>query len=339
MYHFPMNGFVSQYALFLAETATLVLAIVILVVGLVALSRRKARNAGQIQVTDVNRQLEAAGDRIQALQLPMKVHKILQKQRKAERKAQQKRVEAEPCSYLLDFKGDIRASAFTALREEISAILQVAKAGDAVFLRLESGGGVVNRYGLAAAQLLRLRDAQLPLTVMVDTVAASGGYLMAAVADKIVASPFALIGSIGVIAQVPNFHRWLQARNIDWEQFTAGKFKRTVTLFGENTEAGRTKLREELEEIHALFRAFVQGRRAQLDMEKVATGEAWLGSKALELGLVDELATSDEIIRSACQRGRVLHVSFQRKLSLPERLRISAQSAWDGIWQSPYPLG
>jgi serine protease SohB len=208
-----------------------------------------------------------------------------------------------------------------------------------VLLRLESPGGMVNRYGFAAAQLLRLRDAQLPLTVMVDTVAASGGYLMAAVADRIVASPFALVGSIGVIAQIPNFHRWLQARDIDWEQFTAGKFKRTVSLFGENTEAGRAKLREELEEIHALFRAFVQGRRAQLDMEKVATGEAWLGSKALELGLVDELATSDEIIRSACQRGRVLQVSFQRKLGLPERLRISAQSAWDGIWQPPSPLG
>lgn len=334
-----MNSFVSQYALFFAETVTLVLAVIVLVAGLVALSRRKDKNTGQIEVTDVNRQLEAAGDRIQAVQLPKKAHKLLQKQRKAERKAQQKRAEAGPCIYLLDFKGDIRASAFTGLREEITAILQVAKAGDSVFLRLESGGGLVNLYGLAAAQLLRLRDAQLPLTVMVDTVAASGGYLMAAVADKIVASPFALIGSIGVIAQVPNFHRWLQARNIDWEQFTAGKFKRTVTLFGENTEAGRAKLREELEEIHALFRAFVQGRRAQLDMEKVATGEAWLGSKALELGLVDELATSDEVIRSACQRGRVLHVSFQRKPTLPERLRISAQSAWDDIWQPPYPLG
>jgi serine protease SohB len=215
----------------------------------------------------------------------------------------------------------------------------VARAGDAVLLRLESGGGLVNRYGLGAAQLLRLRDAQLPLTVMVDTVAASGGYLMAAAADRIVASPFALIGSIGVIAQIPNFHRWLQARNIDWEQFTAGEFKRTVTLFGENTEAGRAKLREELEDIHAQFRAFVQGRRAQLDMEKVATGEAWLGSKAQELGLVDELATSDEVIRSACQRGKVLQVSFRRKTSLPERLRLSAQSAWDGIWQPPSPLG
>jgi serine protease SohB len=334
-----MNGFVSQYALFVAETATLVLAIVAVVAGLVALSRRKDKHAGQIQVTVVNRQIEEAADRIQALRLPRKVHKLLQEKRKLERKAQQKKTEAEPCSYLLDFKGDIRASAFVALREEITAILQVARAGDAVYLRLESGGGMVNRYGLAAAQLLRLRDAQLSLTVMVDTVAASGGYLMAAVADKIVASPFALIGSIGVIAQVPNFHRWLQARNIDWEQFTAGKYKRTVTLFGENTEAGRAKLREELEEIHMQFREFVQGRRAQLDMGKVATGEAWLGSKALELGLVDELATSDEIIRTACQRGRVLQVSFQRKLSMPERLRISAQSVWDGIWQSPYPLG
>lgn len=334
-----MNGFVSEYALFLAETATFVLAILILVAGLVALSRRKRRNGGQIQVTDVNRQLDAAGDSIQAMQLPRKAYRSLRKKRTRERKAQQKSAGTEPCSYLLDFKGDIRASALTSLREEISAILQVAKPGDAVFLRLESGGGVVNRYGLAAAQLLRLRDAQLPLTVMVDTVAASGGYLMAAAADKIVASPFALIGSIGVIAQAPNFHRWLQARNIDWEQFTAGKFKRTVTLFGENTEAGRAKLREELEQIHALFRAFVQGRRAQLDMEKVATGEAWLGSKAMELGLVDELATSDEIIRSACQRGRVLHVSFQRKVSLPERLRISAQSTWDGVWQPPHPFG
>ena len=334
-----MNSFVSQYALFLAEAATLVLALVALVGGLVVLARRKGKDAGQIQVTDVNRQFEMAGDRIDAARLPKKAHKTLLKQRKAERKARQQRAEAEPCTYLLDFKGDIRASAFVALRDEISAILQVAKPGDAVLLRLESAGGMVNRYGLAAAQLLRLRDAKLPLTVMVDTVAASGGYLMAAAADRIVASPFALVGSIGVIAQIPNFHRWLQARDIDWEQFTAGKYKRTVTLFGENTEAGRAKLCEELEEVHARFRAFVQDRRAQLDMEKVGTGEAWLGSQALELGLVDELATSDEIIRSACQRGRVLHVSFQRKLTLPERLRVSVQSAWDEIWQPPYPLG
>jgi len=335
-----MNDLASQYALFLAEAVTLVLAVIALVAGIGALSRRrKGRHAGEIQVTDVNRQLEAAGDRIEGMRLPKAAHKALLKQRKAERKARQHSSEAGRCSYLLDFKGDIRASAFVALREEITAIVQVSKPGDEVLLRLESPGGMVNRYGLAAAQLLRLRDAKLPLTVMVDTVAASGGYLMAATADRIVASPFALVGSIGVIAQIPNFHRWLQARDIDWEQFTAGRYKRTVTLFGENTEDGRAKLREELEEIHARFREFVHERRAHLDMETVGTGEAWLGSRALELGLVDELATSDEIIRSACQRGRVLQVSYQRKLTLPERLRSSAQTAWDGIWQPPSPLG
>jgi len=334
-----INSFVSQYALFLAEAVTLVLAVIALVTGLSALSRRRNKHSGEIQVTDVNRQLEASGDKIEVLRLSKKALKDLHKQRKAEHKARQQRAAAEPCSYLLDFKGDIRASAFMALREEISAILQVAKPGDTVLLRLDSPGGMVNRYGLAAAQLLRLRDAKLPLTVMIDSVAASGGYLMAATADRIVASPFALVGSIGVIAQIPNFHRWLQARDIDWEQFTAGKFKRTVSLFGENTEAGRAKLREELEEIHARFRTFVQGRRAQLDMEKVATGEAWLGSQALELGLVDELATSDEIIRNACRQGRVLQVSYQRKLTLPERVRVSAQSAWDEIWRPPSPLG
>ena len=334
-----MNNFASQYGLFLAEALTLVAAAIALVAGLAALSRRKARHAGHIQVTDVNRALEAAGDSIRTAQLSRKAGKLLQKQRKLERKARNKTMEAGPCTYLLDFKGDLRASAIAALREEISAILEAATAGDEVILRLESGGGLVNRYGLAAAQLLRLRDAKLPLTVTVDTVAASGGYLMAVAADRIVASPFALIGSIGVIAQVPNFHRWLQARDIDWEQFTAGKYKRTVTVFGENTDAGRAKLREELEDIHAHFRNFVQGRRAHLDLDEVATGEAWLGSKALELGLVDALATSDEIVRSACARGHVLQVSFQRKLTLPERVRVSAQSAWDGIWQPPSPLG
>ncbi|OJW77241.1 protease SohB [Thiobacillus sp. 65-1402] len=332
-----MNGFAAHYALFLAEAATLVLAAIALAAGLVALARRKGRHPGAIQVTDINRQLEVAGDRIEAARLPKKVFKNLAKQRKAEHKARQQE-EAGPCSYLVDFKGDLRASAIVALREEITAILQVAKPGDAVLLRLESPGGMVNRYGLAAAQLLRLRDAQLPLTVMVDSVAASGGYLMAAAADKIVAAPFALIGSIGVIAQLPNFHRWLQARDIDWEQFTAGQYKRTVTVFGENTEAGRAKLREELEEIHARFREFVHERR-QLDIDKVATGEAWLGSQALELGLVDELGTSDEVIRRACQQGRVLQVSYQRKMTLQERVRMSAQAAWDGIWQPPSPLG
>jgi serine protease SohB len=334
-----MNTFASHYALFLAEAVTIVVAILAVVAGLLALSRRKGRHTGHLEVTDVNRQLEAAGDTVALARLPKKAQKALHKLRKSEQKARLDQADDQHCSYLIDFKGDIRAAAVSGLREEISAILQVARPGDEVLLRLESPGGMVNRYGLAAAQLLRLRDAKLPLTAMVDSVAASGGYLMAAVADRIVASPFAMVGSIGVVAQMPNFHRWLQARDIDWEQFTAGKYKRTVSLFGENTEDGRAKLREELEEIHARFREFVKERRPQLDMDKVATGEVWLGSQALELGLVDQLATSDDVIRAACQKGRVLQVRYQRKHTLPERLRLSAQSAWDEIRHPPGPLG
>ncbi len=337
VYHRPMTSLLAQYGLFLAKIATLVAAVLIVVAGIAAAARRKRKEAGHIVVTDINRQMEAAGDSIEAVRLPAKLRRALHKQRKAQHRAEQKALHEQPCTFLLDFKGDLRASHLDALRAEISAVLQVAKTGDAVLVRVESGGGMVNRYGLAAAQLLRLRAAKLPLTVMVDNVAASGGYLMAAVADRIVASPFALVGSIGVVAQLPNFHRWLKERNIDWEQFTAGKYKRTVTIFGENTEEGRAKLREELEDVHVQFRDFVQERRTQLDMDKVGTGEVWLGSKALELGLVDELATSDEVVRAACQRGRVLQVHYRTKRSLPERLRVSAQSAWDGLWQPPLP--
>jgi serine protease SohB len=330
-----MENFFSHYALFLADTATIVVAILIIAGGLVAIGKRKGKSGGQIQVTDLNRQLEAMGDSIQAARLPRKAGKALQKTRKAQRKAEAKSDSTKPCAYFLDFKGDLRASALAALREEISAVVQAAQPGDEVLLRIESGGGMVNSYGLAAAQLLRLRAAKLPLTVMVDTVAASGGYLMAVVADRIVAAPFAMIGSIGVIAQIPNFHRWLRSKNIDMEQFTAGKFKRTVTLFGENTEAGRAKLREELEETHAHFRDFVQTYRPQLDLAKVATGEAWLGSRALELGLIDALGTSDDELLNAAKRAKVLAVHYQRKSTLPQRLGLAAQKSWDSLWQAP----
>ncbi|MHB0887363.1 protease SohB [Acidithiobacillus sp.] len=332
-----MENFFSHYALFLADTATIIMAILVIAVGLAAIGRRKNKSSGQIQVTDLNRRMEAMGDSIQAARLPKKARKALQKTHKAQRKAETRSGIAQPCVYFLDFKGDIRASALAALREEISAVLQAAQPGDEVLLRIESGGGLVNSYGLAAAQLLRLRAANLPLTVMVDTVAASGGYLMAVVADRIVAAPFAMIGSIGVVAQIPNFHRWLRSKNIDMEQFTAGKFKRTVTLFGENTEAGRAKLREELEETHAHFRDVVQTYRPHLDLAQVATGEAWLGSRALELGLIDALGTSDDELLNAAKRAKVLAIHYQRKSTLPQRLGLAAQKSWDGLWQAPLP--
>ncbi len=324
----------QHYFLFLAETATLVVALLLLAAGFVGLGRRRGRGgASGIQITDLRQELHQHGAQVLHARLGRKSAKTaLRKLKKQDRDIA--RTEG-PCTYVLDFRGDLRASALGALREEISTLLAIRQNGDRVYVRLESGGGMVNAYGLAAAQLLRLRNASIPLTVLVDSVAASGGYLMAAVADEIVASPFAILGSIGVIAQVPNFHRWLRERHIDFEQFTAGRFKRTVSLFGENTEAGRQKLREDLENIHAHFRELVGRFRPQVDLEKVATGETWLGSQALELGLVDRLATSDAEILQAAETGRVLRLQHFRRQSLTQRLGMRAQGVWEGLWKPP----
>jgi len=326
-----------HYLLFLAETATIVLALLILAGGLIFLARKGAgRRDSRIRVTDLRAQLRRNGALVEQQCLDKASAKAAAKARK--RHAKSEATELGDCTFVLDFKGDLRASAVAKLREEVSAILAAARPGDRVLLRLESGGGMVNAYGLAAAQLLRLREAQLQLTVLVDQIAASGGYLMAVTAHEIVASPFALLGSIGVVAQIPNFHRWLRERHIDFEQFTAGKYKRTVTLFGENTDAGRQKLREELEDIHALFRHFVAEYRPRLDLERVATGEAWLGVRAQELGLVDRLATSDTVIQEAARRGRVLAVHAHSPASWAQRLGLRAQQAWDGLLGADHHL-
>ncbi|WP_291511661.1 protease SohB [Acidithiobacillus sp.] len=320
----------THYLLFLAKTATVVLALLILAGGVIYLSRKGARQRGpRIQVTDLRAQYRRNGVLVEQHRLDKASAKAAAKARK--RREKEEAADMGDCTFVLDFKGDLRASAVTNLRDEVSAILDAARPGDRVLVRLDSGGGMVNAYGLAAAQLLRLREAQLQLIVLVDQVAASGGYLMAVTAHEIVASPFALVGSIGVVAQIPNFHRWLRERHIDFEQFTAGKYKRTVTLFGENTDAGRQKLREELEDIHSLFRHFVAEYRPQLDLERVATGEAWLGIRAKELGLVDRLATSDAVIQEAARRGRVLAVHAQGPGSWTQRLGLRAQQAWDGL--------
>ncbi len=218
--------------------------------------------------------------------------------------------------FVIDFDGDMAANAAHNLKQEVNAVLSVAKDNDEVLVRLKSPGGVVNGYGLAAAQLERFKEKNLDLTVAVDEVAASGGYLMACVANKIVAAPFAILGSIGVVAQLPNFHRLLEKYDIDYEQFTAGKYKRTVTMFGENTEEGREKFKEELEDIHVIFKEYVSKHRPQMDIEKIATGEHWLGTQALTLNLVDELQTSDAYLLAKLESFRVIHVGFVERKSL-----------------------
>lgn len=234
--------------------------------------------------------------------------------------------------YVLDFKGDTAASAVEQLREEITLVLATAKAGrDRVVLRLESPGGMVHGYGLAAAQLVRLRDAGFHLTICVDKVAASGGYMMACIGSEIVSAPFAILGSIGVVAQVPNFNRLLKEKNIDFEMYTAGEYKRTVTMFGENTEAGKAKFEEELQQTHVLFKHFVEKYRPQLNIEKVATGEHWYGQDALDLKLIDKLQTSDEYLLSLLPQHDIYAIQTRKKPTLGEKLGLQAAQIADSL--------
>ncbi|WP_066963816.1 protease SohB [Microbulbifer sp. Q7] len=228
--------------------------------------------------------------------------------------------------FVVHFDGDIKASALSNLREEITAILQVAQKDDEVVVVLESPGGMVANYGLAASQLARVRSAGVKLTIAVDKVAASGGYMMACVADRILAAPFAMLGSIGVVAQLPNFHRLLQRNDVDFELFTAGEYKRTVTMFGENTAEGKEKFQSDLEEIHTLFQHFVSEYRPQLDIAKVATGEVWFGQRALDLALVDELKTSDEYLTSRAQNADLYQVEYKERQNIAKKIGFATQA-------------
>src|SRR2546423_12312553 len=289
-----------------------------------SVARRKRPAGSRLRVEQLNRRIEALGDALRGKLLGKKDLRRLYKSRKKELA---ERDSARPNVFVLEFKGDLFASAVGNLREEVTAITAVARKEDEVVVRLESAGGAVPHYGLAAAQLLRLRDKAIKVTVCIDRMAASGGYMMACVADQILAAPFAIIGSIGVVAQVPNFHRLLKKHDVDFQEMTAGEFKRTVSVFGEITERGRRKFQEELEDTHLLFKQFVKAHRPKLDLDQVATGEHWLARRGLELGLVDQLRTSDEYLIDRAGEANLYKVSFERPRSLRERLGILAADA------------
>ena len=302
--------------------------------------RAKVGEEGRIEVKKLNESLDSLTDSLKTAILPISAQKKEQKRQKKERKMKAKGTEEEkPKAFIIDFKGDVQASAVTSLREEITAVLAVAEESDEVLVRLESPGGVVHGYGLAASQLKRVRNKNIRLTVSVDKVAASGGYMMACIADKIISAPFALLGSIGVVAQIPNFHRLLKKNEVDFELVTAGEYKRTLTMFGENTEKGREKFVEELEDIHLLFKDFVSENRPSVSIEEVATGEAWFGTRALERKLVDELKTSDEYILELCAERDVFQVQYiQNKNRLDrffERLTRIGKNSFDEVNNLP----
>ena len=342
-------SFIAEYGLFLAKIVTVVVAIIALAVAIVSLSSRKKGGQGQLQLGHPGEDYQTLKQTLAVAKLPEHEQKLFLKAEKKQRKEKAKASKAKAKQgiseetkntlFLLDFKGSMDAGEVASLRKEISAVLSVASAGDEVLLRLESPGGVVHGYGLAASQLQRLRDHGIPLTAVVDKVAASGGYMMACVASHIIAAPFAIIGSIGVVAQVPNFNRLLKRNDIDIELHTAGQYKRTLTLLGENTEEGREKFREDLNETHLLFKSFVHQMRPGLDIESVATGEHWYGRQALENGLVDEIATSDEVIIRQMDKFNILSVGYSKKKSIIERFTQSGAQVAERMLQKWWQRG
>jgi serine protease SohB len=343
--------YLYEYGVFLAQAGTIVAATLIVVGSILAMGQRqKSEGEGHIEIKHLNEKYDHIKETLEEVITDEETLKAAAKSKKKadkkEAKAAKKKRKTSPDGilddvkgrvYVLDFDGDVKASAADNLREEISAVLPQIRSGDEVLVKLESPGGMVHSYGLASSQLKRITDAGVPLTVVVDRVAASGGYMMACVADKIVAAPFAVLGSIGVIAQLPNFHRLLKKNDIDFELLTAGEYKRTLTVFGENTDTGREKFVEELEQTHVLFKEFVSANRPALDIEKIATGETWYGQRALEVGLIDELQTSDAYVQDKLRDNDVYEVKFVHKKNWQEKMGMAAEGAMEKtflkIWQ------
>ena len=334
-----LNDILTGYGIFILEILTILL-LILAIVGLVISYRQHNKSKiGELEIKDLSEEFD---HQVRVLRDFNLSEEELKQQAKAEKKAEKQKAkkrkeklkkgetlddEKKSCVYVLDFHGDISASETTALREEISAILNVATPEDEVLLRLESPGGIVHDYGFAASQLSRLKQKGIKLTIAVDKVAASGGYMMACVADKIVSAPFAVIGSIGVVAQIPNVHRLLKKYDVDVDVMTAGEFKRTVTVLGENTEKGKQKFQQELEETHQLFKQFVSQNRPCVDIDKIATGEHWFGQQAIDLKLVDEISTSDDLILEKMKEKHVVSVKYRLKKSLIKKLGRQAEES------------
>ncbi len=325
-----MSEFLAEYGMFLLKTLTLVAAVVAVLVAGAAASRKASQQEG-LEVENLNKKYRKLAAGLRKAVMKRDEWKSEAKAEKEREKAQAKAKDHRPRTFVIDFKGDLKASAAASLREEVSAVLDVAHEDDQVVVRLDNHGGVVHEHGLAASQLVRIRNRGIPLTVVVDKVAASGGYLMACVGERIYAAPFAILGSIGVIAQLPNFNRMLESHGVDFEQITAGEYKRSVTMFGKNTDEDRARLKEQLEDVHRLFKDVVAKYRPSLDLKKVATGEHWYGNSALELGLADEIKTSDELLAELAEERDLYRVSYRIKQPLQKRLMASVDQVLERL--------
>jgi len=339
--------YLIEYGLFLAKLVTLVVAFVFVLSVIVSAGSKSKKGGGRgsITITHLNDELDEMRDAMkkaiydkESYKYEQKLEKKRHKQEARERKQHLKLVvdasqDVEECArkrvYVIDFNGDMEASDVESLREEITAILSLATSKDEVLLRLESPGGMVHAYGLASSQLDRIKTQQIPLTICVDKVAASGGYMMACLADRLVAAPFAILGSIGVLVQLPNFNRLLRKHDVDYETISAGEFKTTLTTFGEITQKGRDKVKEDVEEMHGLFKSWVKDHRPAVDIDNIATGETWVGLQALERAMVDEIMTSDECIVKACEDADVYEVRYEIRRTLGDKIGAAIHKAVD----------
>ena len=322
--------FLSDYGLFLAKSVTVVI-VVAIIIGLIASAGQKSKPE-KLKVKHLNEKLGKFKKRLQQEVLTKKQLKEIEKQdKKAAKKSPD---ESKKRVYVLDFNGDIKASQSEHLKDEITALLSMGDFVDEVVVKLESGGGMVHQYGYAASQLDRIKQKGIPLTVCVDKVAASGGYMMAVVADKIIAAPFAVIGSIGVIAQLPNFNKLLKKHDVEFEVHTAGEYKRTLTMFGENTDKAREKFKEDLQDVHVLFKDFISNHRDNIDLEKVANGDVWYGQDAIKQNLVDEIATSDDYLLKRTESADVYIINSEEKKPLLKRLSSGAESSLTKAFQN-----
>ena len=319
--------FIAQYGVFLLKVITIVTAILLPILMIINSSKGKSvSEKGHLQIKNLSDQFENMGFAIQAtLMAPKALKKFRKELHKKKKKEEKNPAKDQQSVFVLNFNGDIQASEVDKLKHEINAILVSDTKCKEVVLKVESGGGSAYAYGLCAAELKRLVDNKIKLTVCIDKVAASGGYLMSCVATKIVAAPWALVGSIGVIAQMPNINKLLKKNLVDFEMHTAGEFKRTLTVFGENTEEGRSKFKAELEDLHIIFKDFVKDNRPEIDTSVVATGEVWQGEKALAVGLIDEISTSDDYLVKLSKKFKLFQIDYIEKKNLSERFAFAAE--------------
>ena len=310
-----------QTTLTILETVFLILSIVVvlaavaaavlLILRIMSANRAERRESdSDLQITDLGKQLAERANKVKRRLMPKKERKELAKRSKAEASTEN----YNSTVFVIDFRPKLRAREVETLRKEVDVITQLATPRDEVLVRIDSPGGTVTGYGHAASQLLRIHNIGVPLTICVDEIAASGGYMCAAVADKIVAAPFAFIGSIGVVAGIPNFVGLMNKLGVRYFELTAGENKRTLTPFSEPTPEKQAVEQQRLEAIHRAFKELIKKRRPNLDIDRVADGNYWLAVDAKELGLVDMIQTSDEyLLEQARASRRILKISCERK--------------------------